>query len=387
MNRAYFFKRLFFALFTVFAILVLNYFLFRVMPGDPVSVLVRNPNMSPEATARVRQMFGLDRPWYEQFFVYLKNLSKGNMGNSFIYKKPVAGIINERLMASLLLTVLAEVIAIIAGLFLGIVASMKRGKSIDIWAMGFSLITYAMPTFWLGILMMTFFSVHLKIFPTSGMLSPGMVFVQGFNRWWDIGRHIFLPALTLSLVLIGEYMLIMRSTLIDILLMRLTDVFLVLPWLPLMLILAALLGSGLWNIILVIGLTGWAGTARLVRAQTLTIKERQYIERAKAIGSSQTHIIIKHILPNVFPIVFSNTILITAASILSETTLSFLGMGDSTKPSWGMMLHFAFESGAAANKAYWYLIPPGICVLLLVLSFTFMGYAFDEILNPKLRSR
>ncbi len=174
---------------------------------------------------------------------------------------------------------------------------------------------------------------------------------------------------------------------IDILLMRLTDVFLVLPWLPLMLILAALLGSGLWNIILVIGLTGWAGTARLVRAQTLTIKERQYIERAKAIGSSQTHIIIKHILPNVFPIVFSNTILITAASILSETTLSFLGMGDSTKPSWGMMLHFAFESGAAANKAYWYLIPPGICVLLLVLSFTFMGYAFDEILNPKLRSR
>lgn len=174
---------------------------------------------------------------------------------------------------------------------------------------------------------------------------------------------------------------------IDILLMRLTDVFLVLPWLPLMLILAALLGSGLWNIILVIGLTGWAGTARLVRAQTLTIKERQYIERAKAIGSSQTHIIIKHILPNVFPIVFSNTILITAASILSETTLSFLGMGDSTKPSWGMMLHFAFESGAAANKAYWYLIPPGICVLFLVLSFTFMGYAFDEILNPKLRSR
>lgn len=174
---------------------------------------------------------------------------------------------------------------------------------------------------------------------------------------------------------------------IDMVLMRLTDVFLVLPWLPLMLVLAALLGSSLWNIILVIGLTGWAGTARLVRAQTLTIKERQYIERAKAIGASGYHIVINHILPNVFPIVFSNTILITAASILSETTLSFLGMGDSTKPSWGMMLHFAFESGAASNKAYWYLIPPGVCVLLVVLSFTFMGYAFDEILNPKLRSR
>lgn len=173
----------------------------------------------------------------------------------------------------------------------------------------------------------------------------------------------------------------------DMMLMRLTDVFLVMPWLPLMLVLTALLGSNIWNIIMVIGLTGWAGTARLVRAQTLTVKERQYIERSKAIGASTYHIIRHHILPNVFPIVFSNTILITATSILSETTLSFLGMGDSTKPSWGMMLHFAFESGAASNKAYWYLIPPGLCVLLLVLSFTLMGYSFDEILNPKLRSR
>jgi peptide/nickel transport system permease protein len=174
---------------------------------------------------------------------------------------------------------------------------------------------------------------------------------------------------------------------VDNVLMRLTDIFLVLPWMPLMLVLAALLGSSIWNIIFVIGLTGWAGTARLVRAQTLTVKERQYIERARAIGSSKWHIIASHIFPNVFPIVFSNTVLITATSILSETTLSFLGMGDSTKPSWGMMLHFAFESGAASNKAFWYLLPPGICVLMVVLSFTFMGYAFDEILNPKLRSR
>ncbi len=173
----------------------------------------------------------------------------------------------------------------------------------------------------------------------------------------------------------------------DAILMRITDIFLVLPWVPLMLVLAALLGSGIWNIIMVIGLTGWAGTARLVRAQTLTVKERQYVERSRSIGASAYHIIKHHILPNVFPIIFSNTILITATSILSETTLSFLGMGDSTKPSWGMMLHFAFESGAANNGAYWYLIPPGLCVLLVVLSFTLMGYAFDEILNPKLRSR
>lgn len=173
----------------------------------------------------------------------------------------------------------------------------------------------------------------------------------------------------------------------DSVLMRLTDVFLVLPWLPLMLVLAAVLGPSVWNIVLVIGLTGWAGTARLVRAQTLAIKERAFVERARAIGAGGLRIIFRHILPNIFPLVFANTILVTATSILSETTLSFLGMGDVTRPSWGTMLHFAFEAGAVSSGAYWFILPPGICVLVLVLGFTFMGYAFDEILNPKLRKR
>ncbi len=174
---------------------------------------------------------------------------------------------------------------------------------------------------------------------------------------------------------------------IDVLMMRFTDVFLVLPWLPLMLILAAVLGSSIWNIILVIGLTSWAGTARVVRAQTLTVKERQFIERARAIGAGNGYIMTRHILPNVFPLVFANTILVSAVAIISETTLSFLGMGDTLHPSWGMMLHYAFESGAASIGAYWFLLPPGLCVVGVVLSFTFLGYAFDEILNPKLKKR
>ncbi len=174
---------------------------------------------------------------------------------------------------------------------------------------------------------------------------------------------------------------------IDVLLMRFTDVFLVLPWLPLMLVLAAILGSSVWNIVLVIGFTSWAGTARVVRVQTLSVKEKQFVERARAIGSGHTHIMVRHILPNVFPLVFANTILVSAVAILSETTLSFLGMGDSLRPSWGMMLHFAFESGAASIGAFWFLLPPGLCVVAVVLGFTFLGYAFDEILNPKLKSR
>jgi peptide/nickel transport system permease protein len=173
----------------------------------------------------------------------------------------------------------------------------------------------------------------------------------------------------------------------DLLLMRLTDIMLVLPWLPLMLVLAALLGSSLTNIILVIGLTGWAQTARITRAQTLTIKERQYIERARSIGASNMHIIRRHILPDVMPLIFANAVITAACAIDAETTLSFLGMGDVTRPSWGMILHYAFETGAASNNAFWYIIPPGLCVLMVVLSFSYIGNAFDEVANPRLRRR
>ncbi len=169
--------------------------------------------------------------------------------------------------------------------------------------------------------------------------------------------------------------------------MRFTDFFLVIPWLPLMMVLAAILGTSLWNIIFVIGITGWAGTARVVRSQTLSVRERQFVERTVSIGASSRHIMIRHILPNVFPLVFANTVLVAAVAIVSETTLSFLGLGDPTMASWGMMLHYAFESGTTSAGAYWYYLPPGICVVLVVLSFTLLGYAFDEILNPKLRKR
>jgi len=174
---------------------------------------------------------------------------------------------------------------------------------------------------------------------------------------------------------------------VDALLMRFTDVFLVIPWLPLMLVMAALLGPNLGNIIFVIGITGWAGTARIIRSQTLSVKERPYVERARAIGSSDAHIMFYHILPNVFPLIYANTVLVAAIAILSETTLSFLGMGDPTRISWGMMLHYAYETGAVIHRAWWWLLPPGICVVLVVLGFTFIGYALDEVLNPKLRRR
>ncbi|MGN1334794.1 MAG: ABC transporter permease [Anaerovoracaceae bacterium] len=174
---------------------------------------------------------------------------------------------------------------------------------------------------------------------------------------------------------------------IDNLLMRITDFFLVLPWLPFCMVLAAILGNSIWNIILVIGLTGWSSTARIIRAQTLSVKEQQYVERTVSIGAKKGHIMFKHILPNVFPLVFSEAILIVSSSILTETSLAFLGLGDPTNPSWGMMLNDAYSTGAMTVGAWWYFITPGICVILVALGFTLMGYAFDEILNPKLKER
>jgi peptide/nickel transport system permease protein len=173
----------------------------------------------------------------------------------------------------------------------------------------------------------------------------------------------------------------------DVIMMRLTDWFLVIPFLPLAIVLAAILGRSLFIIALVIGITTWPGTSRVVRAQVLTLKERPYVERARALGAGHRQIIGRHILPNVFPLIFANTILVVAVAILTETTLSFLGLGDPFSVSWGSILESAFAEGAISLGAWWYLIPPGLCIVVVVLAFTICGYAFDEILDPRLRKR
>jgi peptide/nickel transport system permease protein len=168
---------------------------------------------------------------------------------------------------------------------------------------------------------------------------------------------------------------------------RVTEWFLVIPFLPLALVLSAVLGRSLLNIALVIGITSWPGTALLIRSQTLSVKERPFLERARVLGASRWHQMTRHILPNVMPMVFANTTLTVAIAILTETTLSFLGLGDPTRVSWGSMLDDAFSAGALTTGAWWYVIPPGVCVVLVVLSFTLIGQALEEVLNPRLRER
>jgi len=163
--------------------------------------------------------------------------------------------------------------------------------------------------------------------------------------------------------------------------------FLVIPQIPLMIVLARLLEPSLGVLIGVIGLTSWAGTGRIVRAQVLTLRERAFVERARALGASDGYIIRTHVLPNTLPLIFANTVLIVAVAILSEAALAFLGLGDPTRISWGTMLENAFSSGAPSAGAWWYLIPPGLCITLLVLAVSILGYLFEEYVNPRLREQ
>jgi len=177
---------------------------------------------------------------------------------------------------------------------------------------------------------------------------------------------------------------------VDNVLMRVTDILLVIPDLPLMLILVATLRqmdlriSPVSVLIVVIGLLYWTSTARLIRSQVLTIKERQFVDRARAFGAGHWYIIRKHILPQIMPLIVANTVLILSTAILIESGLAFLGLGDPTKPSWGTMLNFAFDRNAVTNGAWWFYLPPGFAIVWVTLGCVLLGNVLEELLNPRL---
>lgn len=172
----------------------------------------------------------------------------------------------------------------------------------------------------------------------------------------------------------------------DQLAMGVTDMFITIPALPLIIVLAAVLSRGLPTIIAVIGVTSWAVPARLIRAEVLSQRERTFILRAKAIGMRPLHIMWSHVLPNVAGIVLANAVLLTAAAVLTEAVLAFLGLGDPSLISWGKMLQNAFSSGATSLGYWWVLIPPGLMITLLVLAFTLVGNALTDVLDPRRRA-
>jgi peptide/nickel transport system permease protein len=208
--------------------------------------------------------------------------------------------------------------------------------------------------------------------------------------WWGarISLLVGLSASILS-VLIGTVVGLLAAHFggwVSAVLLRVTDFFLVLPSLVLAIALSSVLTRGLFTIVLALGVTAWPTTARIVRAQTLTVESRPYIERARALGGGHAHVIFRHVLPAVLPLVLANTTLNVANAIIGESTLSFLGLGDPTQVSWGSMLNAALQSGAVTSGAWWYLLPPGLGIVVVVLAFTLCGRALEAVLTPALRS-
>ena len=170
--------------------------------------------------------------------------------------------------------------------------------------------------------------------------------------------------------------------------MRVVDIFLTIPRLPLIIVIAASMRPSIWNLIAIFLIFGWTMTARIIRSEVLTLRSRYYIDATKMIGGSDWYILWRHILPNVIPLVVVQFIMEAIHVIFTEAGLSFLGLGDPVARSWGMVLHYAFECPIiyVSDVWMWWMLPPGLCIVLTVLGLTFVGYALEETLNPKLKS-
>jgi peptide/nickel transport system permease protein len=171
---------------------------------------------------------------------------------------------------------------------------------------------------------------------------------------------------------------------LDTILMRFTDYVLVIPDVPLMIVAAALFGRSLTNIIIIIGVIYWTTTARLIRSQVTSVRERVYVKRSRALGAGNTRLVSKHILPQVAPLLIANTVLLVAYAIFAETFITFLGLGDPSLISWGRLIENAFTDDALLNDAWWAIVPPGVCVACVVLACTMVGQATEDSLNPRL---
>ncbi|WP_240139412.1 ABC transporter permease [Streptomyces sp. MUM 178J] len=233
--------------------------------------------------------------------------------------------------------------------------------------------------------------------PGGPLESPSAEFPLGTDQFGRslLGLLVWGARISLTVGLLAAALSVAIGTLVGILAghyggwfsalaMRVTDWFLVMPTLVLAIVLATVMSRSVWTVIVAIGVTSWPTTARLVRAQTIAVESRPYIERARALGGGHSHVMSRHVLPNVMPLVLAQTTLCISSAILTEATLAFLGLGDPTVVSWGGMLQDAREAGAVSAGHWWYLAPPGIAVAVVALCFTLCGRAIESVLNPRL---
>ena len=217
-RRDYLARKILFALITLAVVVTMNFFLFRVLPGDPIrSVIGRNIRISPETQAALRAQFGLDKPIFpDQFFATLGQWARGNLGISWSLRRPVADVLIAKLGNTLILLTLGQFLSIILGISLGLFAGWKRKTAIDVGALAFSLIAWATPTFWLGIILLAAGSTWLGL-PTGGIVDARNIGKPLLTILPDLARHLILPTTTLTILYLGEYMLIMRSSVLEVL--------------------------------------------------------------------------------------------------------------------------------------------------------------------------
>jgi peptide/nickel transport system permease protein len=223
-RRDYLIRKIAWALFTILFVAALNFFMFRILPGDPARALVRDPRLNREVQEAIRARFGLDKPlvfntagnpFDSQFFRYFAALGRGDLGVSYNFNRPVADLLRERLLNTVLLVMVGQVLAVVAGLALGLLAAWRRGTTIDLASLLFGLFTWSLPTFWLGIILLIVGSSRLGL-PVGGMQTAGAG-LSGWAHIADVARHMALPTFTFTIILLGEYMLIMRSALLEVL--------------------------------------------------------------------------------------------------------------------------------------------------------------------------
>ncbi|MEM2921794.1 MAG: ABC transporter permease, partial [Candidatus Bathyarchaeia archaeon] len=217
----------------------------------------------------------------------------------------------------------------------------------------------------------------------GGDLFSQLVYGSRVSLFIGITASILATAVGLLIGTVAGYM----GGYFDEVVMRAVDILLVLPFRPRLMVASSLFGRSILNLIFLLGALSWPGFARMVKAQVLQLKTATFVEASRAMGGSRSHVMTRHLIPNVLPVVYASIALAIPGFIITEAALSFLALGDPAVPSWGRMFYTANAFGAFRMLAWWWIIPPGVAITLISLSFVFIGHALDEILNPRLRAR
>lgn len=226
----YLIRKVLFALFTLITVIVFNFFLFRILPGDPVKLIIHSPRMTREAQEKIRDQFGLDKPvWLDvermkdgdvvgaldsQFTAYIRQLLRGNLGISFVSRRNVRQVLAGRVWRTVVLVTTGEAATIVLGMALGLVAAWRRGTRLDTSILLLALFTWALPSFFLGIILLILARGRL---PVGGMVTPGLKPEDGLAYWADLGKHLILPTVTIAVAWVSQYLLIMRSSVMEVL--------------------------------------------------------------------------------------------------------------------------------------------------------------------------